>query len=61
MESKHQHLIDKLNGYLDTLYESGCLLEDEEEGLNKLNDDIVNLILSQEKRIAELEEKYERF
>lgn len=54
MESKHQHLIDKLNGFLDTLYESGCLLEDEEEDLNELNEDIVHLILSQEKEIEEL-------
>ncbi len=57
MESKHQHLIDKLNGFFDILYESGCLLEDEEEELNELNDDIVNLILSQEKRIDELEKE----
>jgi hypothetical protein len=57
MESKYQYLIDKLNGFFDTLYESGCLLEDEEEEMNELNDDIVHLILNQERRINELESK----
>ena len=54
--SKYEWMFDKLNGYLDMLYESGCLSNDEEEDMNELNDDIVHLIRSQEERIQQLEE-----
>jgi hypothetical protein len=52
MESKYEWMFDKLNGYLDMLYESGCLSEDEEEEMNSLNDDIIQTI-------RELEQKME--
>lgn len=53
--SQYQHLFDKLNGFFDTLYESGCLLESEEEEMNELNDDIIHLIKSQEETVGRLE------
>lgn len=52
MESKYEWMFDKLNGYLDMLYESGCLSKDEEEEMNSLNDDIIQTI-------RELEQKME--
>lgn len=55
--SKYEWMFDKLNGYLDMLYGSGSLSEDEEEEMNELNDDIIHLIRSQEVRIEQLEKE----
>lgn len=55
--SKYEWMFDKLNGYLDMLYGSGSLSEDEEEEMNELNDDIIQLIRNQEARIEQLEKE----
>lgn len=37
-------LMDRLSGYFDFLYASGCLSDEEKEKMNQLEDDITNYI-----------------
>ena len=54
MGSKYEWVFNKLNGYLDMLYESGCLFEEE---ISNLNDDIIQIIRELEQKKESVEVK----
>lgn len=43
-----QMALERLNGFLDTLYLSGFLTEEEEETLNEVEDTITNYVREKE-------------
>ena len=55
MKSKHEKLLNKLSGLFDSLYEFST--DEERDMINEANDEIVNVILAQERKIARLEKK----
>ena len=58
--SRCETLMDRLSGYLDCLYESGCLSNKEEEEMNQLEDDIADYIHKLEDENNALRNKIKR-
>ena len=50
-------LLDNLSGYLDCLFESGCLSDEERNNLNELEDNLNDYICGLERELAELRGK----
>lgn len=53
-------LMDNLSGYLDCLYESGCLSDEEKEEMNQLENDITSYIHKLEDENNALRNKIKR-